>query len=634
MQNYVNILKQYWGYDRFRPLQAEIIESILSGKDTLGLMPTGGGKSLTFQVPTMAMEGVCIVVTPLIALMKDQVENLRQRNILAAAIYTGMTHSEILLTLDNAALGAYKFLYVSPERLGTEIFINKVKQMEVALLAVDEAHCISQWGYDFRPSYLKIAELRTHLPHVPILALTATATPEVVEDIQYRLLFKEKNLYQKSFLRQNLAYVVRYTEKKEESLLKILQGVKGTSVVYVRNRKKTKEIADFLNENGVVAEHFHAGLNNKTKDERQNRWKTGETRVIVCTNAFGMGIDKPDVRSVVHIDLPDTLEAYFQEAGRAGRDEKKAYTVLLYNRADEVKLRKRIADSFPPKETIKEVYEAVGNYFSLAVGTGFYATFSFDLVDFCKTFHFPLLVAYNSIKILQQAGYLELIDEEDSASMVKFIIKKDDLYQLKHTDDEDQLIHILLRSYTGLFTDLHAIHEETLCTRLGWSQEHLYKTMLNLTNYKVISYIPRKKTPFLTFTCERENVSRIAISKEAYDDRKKRYESKIESVLRYAKETDICRSQLLLNYFGEKNMKPCGVCDVCLKQKETNVSAEEFEIIHKSVKDLLTEKSHYLAEITKSVQAKEPKVVYVLRFMLDNNEIKIEDTLKYNINRL
>ncbi|VBB44678.1 ATP-dependent DNA helicase RecQ [uncultured Paludibacter sp.] len=631
MQKYLSILKQYWGYDEFRPLQTEIIESVVSGRDTLGLMPTGGGKSLTFQVPAMAMEGVCIVITPLIALMKDQVENLKRRNIQAAAIYTGMTHSEIVQTLDNTVFEAYKFLYVSPERLGTEIFLNKVKQMKVCLLAVDEAHCISQWGYDFRPSYLKIAEIREFLPNVPVLALTATATPEVVEDIQTQLCFPQKNVFQKSFHRKNLAYVVRNTEKKNETLLKVLEGVKGTSVVYVRNRKKTKEIADFLTENGISAEHFHAGLNNKTKDERQNRWKSGETRVIVCTNAFGMGIDKPDVRSVVHIDLPDTLEAYFQEAGRAGRDEKKAFAVLLYNKTDETKLKKRIADTFPPKETVKDVYEALGNYFTLAVGAGLYVTFPFDLADFCGKFHFPLLVAYNSIKILQQAGYLELTDEEDSASMVLFTIKKDDLYNLKNTPEQEQLIHILLRSYTGLFTDLHAIHEETLCTRLDWTHEKLYQTLVSLSNEKIIKYIPRKKTPFLTFTHERDDISRLALTKEAYDDRKEKYIERVNSVLRYANEENICRSRILLSYFGEKNTKDCGVCDICLKKKETQVTEEEFQNIRKKINELLNEKSRNLSELTKNIKAKEPKIIHVIRFMMDNNEILMDDVMKYRI---
>ena len=362
MQQYLDILKQYWGYDQFRPLQAEIIGSIASGKDTLGLMPTGGGKSLTFQVPAMVMDGFCVVVTPLIALMKDQVENLRTRGIQAAAIYSGMSRSDILTTLDNAVLGAYKFLYISPERLGTPIFMEKIAQAQVNIITVDESHCISQWGYDFRPSYLRIADVRKIISNAPVLALTATATPEVVDDVQRQLHFKTPNVFRKSFFRSNLAYVVRTVENKEDQLLKILHNVPGTSIVYVRNRKKTKEIAEFLTQNGILAEYFHAGLKNETKDERQSCWKTGETRVIVATNAFGMGIDKAEVRTVIHLDLPDSLEAYFQEAGRAGRDEKKAFAVLLYNNSDAVKMRKRISDSFPGKEMVVKVYESLGNY--------------------------------------------------------------------------------------------------------------------------------------------------------------------------------------------------------------------------------------------------------------------------------
>ena len=631
MQKYLDILKTYWGYDVFRPLQADIIQSVASGRDTLGLMPTGGGKSITFHVPAMTMEGVCIVVTPLIALMKDQVENLKKRNIQAAAIFSGMTHNEILLTLDNAVYNAYKFLYVSPERLGTEIFITKVKQMHVSMIAVDESHCISQWGYDFRPSYLKIAAIRDILPEVPILALTATATPEVVDDIQNKLLFKEKNVFRKSFHRSNLVYVVRTVEDKESYLLKILENVPGTSVVYVRNRKKTKEIADFLNLNGISAEHFHAGLKNETKDARQFRWKEGKTRVIVATNAFGMGIDKADVRTVVHLDLPDSLEAYFQEAGRAGRDEKKAYATLLFNNSDVTKLRKRVADTFPPKETVLLVYEAVGNYYELAVGSGQDATFVFDIADFCAKFHFPLLVAYNSIKILQQAGYLELTDEQDSSSMAVFTVKKDELYEIKNTPEQEKLIHILLRSYTGLFTDLAAINEETLAKRLTWSRDEVYQQLSVLSQQRVIKYIPRKKTPFLTFTTRREEISQLFLSKESYDERKERYISRVKNVLDYAKEENICRSQMLLNYFGEKNSKPCGKCDICLKKKENELSNQEFDKIKILINQLLKEKEYSIDNLVKLMPYKETKSLQVIRFLLDNHQIFQNEMMKLNL---
>ena len=633
MQKHLDILKEYWGYDDFRSLQGEIIESIASGRDTLGLMPTGGGKSLTFQVPAMAMEGVCVVVTPLIALMKDQVENLKKRNIPAAAIYSGMNREDILLTLDNCVFDAYKFLYVSPERLSTAVFTEKIKQMKVCMIAVDESHCISQWGYDFRPSYLRIADIREFLPDVPILALTATATPEVVDDIQDKLHFRAKNVFQKSFKRSNLTYVVRITENKEEQLLKILNSVAGTSVVYVRNRKRTKEIAEFLVKNNITAEHFHAGLKNETKDERQKRWKSNETRVIVSTNAFGMGIDKPDVRTVVHIDLPDSVEAYFQEAGRAGRDEEKAYAVLLYNNGDAVKMKKRIADSFPGKEIVLKVYEALANYLEIGVGSGLDAVFAFDIVDFCSKFHLPILPTHSSLKILQQAGYLELTEEQDNASRVLFTINKDDLYKHKQTFEQEKLIHILLRSYTGLFTDPAYINEDTLAKRLEWKHDDVYQQLICLSKEGIIQYIPRKKTPFLTFTHEREETKRIVLTKEAYDDRRDRYVTRVNSVLDYAQETNICRNRLLLAYFGEKDTEVCGVCDICLKKKETNVSNDDFESIRSLVFNLLSKGPLTIHELVKQVKQKEPKTLQVVRFMLDNEEILENEQMRLSLKK-
>ncbi|NLO69958.1 MAG: RecQ family ATP-dependent DNA helicase [Porphyromonadaceae bacterium] len=627
------ILKSYWGYDSFRPLQEDIIQSVLDGRDTLGLMPTGGGKSLTFQVPALALEGVCIVVTPLIALMKDQVENLKKRGIKAAAVYSGMTSQEILQALEGAVYEAYRFLYVSPERLATPIFITKVKQMKVSLIAVDESHCISQWGYDFRPSYLKIAEIREFQPDAPILALTATATEEVVNDIQEKLLFKEKNVFRKSFHRSNLAYVVRSAEDKSEQLLKILNSVQGSSVVYVRNRKKTKEIADWLLEKGVSAEHFHAGLKNETKGARQDRWKNDETRVIVATNAFGMGIDKPNVRTVVHLDLPDSIEAYFQEAGRAGRDEKKAYAVLLFNKSDIAKMKKRVADSFPPKEKVKEVYEAVGNYYEVGYGSGLDRTFVFDLGDFCTSFRLPMLVAHNSIKILQQAGYLELTDEQDSSSTLMFRATKDDLYNQKHTDEQDRLISILLRSYTGLFTEVAAINEETIAKRLNWTREKVYNQLIGLSQEKIIKYIPRKKTPFLTFTHEREPLSRVYLGKEAYDDRKERYIKRVKSMVEYASDERVCRSLLLLNYFGERDGKPCGQCDICLKKKTKDLTNFEFQKIKNDLLKSLENSELVLKELLEKVKYKEQKVIQVIRFLMDDGTIFLNDCKKYFINK-
>jgi len=634
MQKYLSILKQYWGYDEFRPLQGEIIRSIVAGKDTLGLMPTGGGKSLTFQVPTLAMAGFCVVVTPLIALMKDQVENLKKRGISAAAIYSGMSHKEILSTLDNAVFDAYKFLYVSPERLATTIFMEKIKQANVCMIAVDESHCISQWGYDFRPSYLRIADIRLLLPNAPVLALTATATPEVVDDIQAQLHFKERNLFQKSFHRSNLAYVVRTVENKDENLLKILNNVPGTSVVYVRNRKKTKEVADFLNLNGISAEHFHAGLKNETKDARQARWKSGETRVIVSTNAFGMGIDKAEVRTVIHLDLPDTLEAYFQEAGRAGRDEQKAYAVLLYNGGDAAKMKKRIADTFPGKEMVIKVYEALGNYYQVGVGSGLDAVFAFDIADFCARFKLPILITYNCLKILQQAGYLELTDEQDSSSRVIFTVGKEDLYKIKQTPEQDRLTHILLRSYTGLFTDFASINEDIIAKRLDWTHDQVYEQLVALSKEQIIRYIPRKKTPFLTYIQERVETSRVILGKEAYDDRRERYVSRVESVLNYAQDENICRSQMLLSYFGEKDTKPCGKCDICLKKKQTSLSDSEFKEIQQAIMLHLDKESLSINELAKRLSFKEFKMIQTVRFMLDNGQIVETETMRLKIKEL
>ena len=631
MQQYLSILKQYWGYDEFRPLQADIIRSIAAGKDTLGLMPTGGGKSLTFQVPTMAMEGLCMVVTPLIALMKDQVENLKTRGIAAAAIFSGMSHNEILMTLDNAVFEAYKFLYVSPERLATSIFMEKIKQTKVCMIAVDESHCISQWGYDFRPSYLRIADIRQLLPGVPVLALTATATPEVVVDIQTQLQFEEPNLFQKSFHRSNLAYVVRTVENKDENLLKILNNVPGTSVVYVRNRKKTKEVADFLNLNGISAENFHAGLKNETKDAKQARWKSGDTRVIVSTNAFGMGIDKAEVRTVVHLDLPDSLEAYFQEAGRAGRDEKKAYAVLLYNNSDAVKMRKRVSDTFPGKEMVVKVYEALGNYYQIGVGSGLDAVFAFDIADFCIKFKLPILISFNCLKILQQAGYIELTDEQDSSSRVLFTVGKYDLYKQKHSPDQEKLMHILLRSYTGLFTDLASINEDTLAKRLEWTHDKIYEQLVGLAKDRIIQYIPRKKTPFLTFVREREATNRVVFTKETYDDRRERYISRVKSVLDYAQEENICRSQILLAYFGEKETSTCGKCDICLKKKELQVSTNEFETIRQAIHLILKSEELTVNSVIKKTKFKESKVIEVVRFMLDNDQIIENKSMKLKL---
>lgn len=567
MTDYKSILKHYWGYDNFRGIQEDIISSIGSGRDTLGLMPTGGGKSITFQVPALANPGLCLVITPLIALMKDQVQNLRKHGIKAQAVYSGMTREEIVIALENCIFGDYKFLYISPERLGTEIFQNKLRSMKVSMITVDESHCISQWGYDFRPAYLKIADVRKLLPDVPVLALTATATPEVVKDIQVRLAFREENVFRMSFERKNLAYIVRRTEDKSGELLHILNQVQGSAIVYTRNRKRTKEISLFLNQHDISATFYHAGLDNKTKDLRQKGWQAGTYRVMVATNAFGMGIDKPDVRLVIHIDFPDSPEAYFQEAGRAGRDGQKAYAVLLYAQSDKTILKKRISDAFPEKDYIRQVYEHINYYFQMAMGDGRGCTFAFNIDEFCQRFkHFPVRVD-SALKILNRAGYLEYTDEQDNASRLIFTLRRDELYRMEeHNQDTEKLLRIILRSYTGLFSDYAYINEETLAQRSGLSRQQVYDTLILLTKRHILHYIPGKKTPYIIYTRERQDTNRIVLNKEVYEDRKRSYEKRIQAMLEYAESNDQCRSRMLLHYFGENNEHNCGQCDVCLEK--------------------------------------------------------------------
>ena len=589
--DYRKILKDYWGYDNFRGIQEDIIRSIGSGRDTLGLMPTGGGKSITFQVPAMAKDGLCIVITPLIALMKDQVRNLRDRGIKAIAIYSGMTREEIIIALENCIFGNYKFLYISPERLDTEIFRIKLRSMKVSLITVDESHCISQWGYDFRPAYLKISEIRNLLPGVPVLALTATATPEVVKDIQQRLAFKEENVFRMSFERKNLAYIVRRTESKQEELLHILKHVDGSAIVYAHNRKRTKEYAQLLNENGITATFYHAGLSNETKDQRQKSWVKGETRVMVATNAFGMGIDKPDVRLVVHVDIPDSPEAYFQEAGRGGRDGKKAYAVLLYARSDKATLKKRITDTFPEKDYIRTVYEHLNYYYQMAMGDGLGCTREFNIDEFCRNFkHFPIQVD-SALKILTRAGYLEYTDEQDNNSRLMFTLTKEELYRIHETSPEtEKLINIILRSYTGVFTEYAYINEETLSLRTGMTRQQVYDTLISLTRRRILHYIPGKKTPYIIYTRERQEADRLIFTKEVYEDRKESFIRRIEAMTEYAETEDKCRSRMLLLYFGEKNEHNCGQCDVCLSSHSSGIKQGVFDEISRAIEETLKEK--------------------------------------------
>ena len=624
---YKEILKQYWNYDNFRGIQEEIIESIGKGHDTLGLMPTGGGKSITFQVPALAQPGLCLVITPLIALMKDQVRNLRDRGIKALAVYSGMTREEIVVALENCIFGDYKFLYISPERLDTDIFRAKLRNMKINMITVDESHCISQWGYDFRPAYLKISEIRELLPTVPVLALTATATPEVVKDIQTKLGFREDSrIFRMSFERKNLAYIVRNTESKQEELLHILNSVSGSAIVYTRNRKRTREVAELLVNNEITATFYHAGLNNDVKDQRQRSWLSGESRVMVATNAFGMGIDKPDVRLVIHVDLPDSPEAYFQEAGRAGRDGQKAYAVLLYAKSDKATLSKRITDTFPDKEYIRKVYEDVNYYFQMAMGDGLGCTFAFNLDEFCRNFkHFPVQ-ADSALKILTRAGYLEYTDEQDNASRILFTIHRDELYKLRETDPEtEKLINVILRSYTGLFTDYAYINEDSLAIRSGLTRQRIYEILLMLTRRHILHYIPRKKTPYIIYTRERQEAGRLAITRDIYEERKESYITRIKAMTEYATAEDKCRSRMLLRYFGEKNEHNCGLCDVCLSKHHSGMKLGEFQERENQIREQLETSPLSAATLLNRINGEREKAERVLSYLLSEEIIQSND---------
>lgn len=628
MTNYQSILQKYWGYPDFRGIQQEIIESIGQGKDTLGLMPTGGGKSITFQVPALAMDGVCLVVTPLIALMKDQVQNLRKRGIMAAAIYSGMTRPEIVTTLENCIFGQTKLLYISPERLASELFQTKLRHIKVSFITVDEAHCISQWGYDFRPSYLNIADIKKLKPSAPILALTATATPAVIDDIQERLQFKEKNVFKMSFERKNLTYVVRPTIDKDAEMIHILESVKGSAIVYVRSRKRTKEISDLLEANGIPSTFYHAGLTHSTKDIRQQRWHNDETRVMVATNAFGMGIDKPDVRMVIHYDSPDSIEAYFQEAGRAGRDGKRAYAVLLYDKRDTQKLIKRIDTNFPPKDYIIKVYEDLAYYYQIAAGSGYGHTFSFEIEKFCHIFkHYPLQ-AHSALVILARAQYIEYETDPESRARLMFLLNRNELYRLDDlTQQEDALITALLRLYGSLFVDYTFIDIGLVADYSQIPQQEIYLMLKSLSQRRILHFIPESKTPYITYTKNRELPERIVISKEVYEDRKEEFTKRINAMIAYANDTTTCRSKMLLNYFGEKQDHDCGRCDVCLDNNTNQVAEEKIDPVKYQILNLLADKApHYITEIARLTLPRE-QVTAALQALLDEEILIKEDSI-------
>ena len=638
MNSYREILRQYWGYDDFRGIQREIIESIGSGHDTLGLMPTGGGKSITFQVPALTSEGTCIVITPLIALMKDQVQHLRRRGIRAAAIYSGLTREEIITILENCIFGGVTILYVSPERLSSELFRTKLRHMKVSFITVDEAHCISQWGYDFRPSYLQIADIRKDLPGIPVLALTATATPLVVEDIQSKLAppdisltshllpLTSFNVFKMSFERKNLAYVVRRATDKREQLIHILESVKGCAIVYARSRRRTKEVAELLCEAGISATFYHAGLDTAVKDQRQRDWQEDKIRVMVATNAFGMGIDKPDVRVVIHIDCPDSLEAYFQEAGRAGRDGRKAYAVLLYNDADQRKLDKRISDTFPEKDYIRKVYEHLAFFYQVGVGSGYHATFEFNIDKFCHAFrHFPIQVD-SALKILNRAGYIEYTEEQDNQARVMFTISRNELYKLEHsTPNEEKVITALLRNYGGLFVDYNFIDESFIASQCGLQPQQLYMILKNLSEKHILHFIPQKKTPYVRYLQRRENTENVQLPSVVYEERKEQFRERINAMVTYATNDHVCRSRQLLHYFGENNSHDCRQCDVCLSHPHDQVSDSLATPEAHAILELLDDgKPHHITEL-RDIQLPTEPLNVALEYLLREEYIFQED---------
>ncbi len=630
IETYRQILTRYWGFTSFRPLQEEIIRSVAGGRDTLALMPTGGGKSVTFQVPALASEGICLVITPLIALMKDQVNRLNSMEIKSIAIHSGMSAEEIDNALENAIFGDYKFLYVSPERVATKLFQAKAPRLSLSLVAVDEAHCISQWGYDFRPSYLKIAGLREYISDkVPFLALTASATPQVTEDIMNKLGFRQKNVLKTSFSRKNISYLVRKVEDKYAYIIKTVQKAPGSGIVYVRSRKRCKEIAELLHANGIAADFYHAGLPDELRNRKQLSWTSGETRVIVATNAFGLGIDKSDVRFVIHWDIPDSIEDYFQESGRAGRDNKPASAVLLYSPADKSRLMENLRKKFPPVEKIKDVYEAVCNYLQVPLGSGKENVFDFNMADFVSKYRLPVIETYNSLQFLQREGYMEFTEEINNPSRVHFIVNRDDLYKFQVANEAfDSFIKLLLRSYTGMFSEFVPVNEEALSRKSAASRDTIYQYLKKLSALNIIKYIPGKKTALVIFTEERLVRKALIISPDNYLHVKEKYETRLNRMLEYADSDNRCRAVTLLDYFGEESDR-CGICDICRERNELDLSKYEFDIILDEIKSVLSHDNPDAEELVRQIDYPEEKVIKVIRWLLDHNKI-----LRDNLHKL
>ena len=623
-----DILLRHWGYDSFRPHQREIIESVLDGHDTLGLLPTGGGKSITFQVPAMALPGLTIVVTPLISLMKDQVDNLKNAGIRAAYLHSGLSRREARLAIDRCRLGKMKLLYVSPEKLRGESFLAELKLMNVSLIVVDEAHCISQWGYDFRPSYLKIALLREIFRDVPVLALTATATPEVAEDIKRILEFRPGNVtVAGSFARGNLSYVVRYGDSKADMLMRVLTRTQGTAIVYVRSRRRTKELAEIISSCGISADYYHAGLLPQEKEERQNSWKSGETRVIVATNAFGMGIDKPDVRTVIHYDLPPSLEEYYQEAGRAGRDGNASFAVVLANGRDKGVMSRRLHESFPDKEVIRRVYELAGNFLEVAVGTGYGRLFEFNFGKFCEVYHLQPNIARNSLLILSRAGYIDYVDEIATRSRVMIVAEKDDLYELRLDEESDLVLQTLLRSYPGLFADYVSIYESEITLRSGLNDQQVYEALLRLARSKVIHYVPKRQTPYLMYCTSREEPRHLKLPLAVYEEQRERMRVRIEAMMRFVFTQGECRVRGMLEYFGEKEAKECGQCDQCRETRKGRRT--DRTTLQKETERLLRQPGgHSIDYIAEQLSADRETIIEICRELLDTGKIQSESISK------